>query len=122
VSFRDAVEVLAPWASHLHLVDAVGDDGEGLQIGEGDIDWAVLCEQLNRLAPGVPFIPEIWQGHVGGGQGFWTALDRLEPLLTKPLASVDTSVRATRPDSHARPGQSAAASENPTTDRRRPRT
>ncbi|MEI6622559.1 MAG: N-acetylneuraminate synthase family protein [Actinomycetes bacterium] len=81
VSFRDAVDVLAPISAHLHLVDAVGDDGEGLQIGDGDIDWVVLAEQLNRLAPGASFIPEIWQGHVGGGQGFWTALHRLEPLL-----------------------------------------
>ena len=26
----------------------------------------------------VSFIPEIWQGHVNGGEGFWTALERLE--------------------------------------------
>ena len=29
-------------------------------------------------APGVSFIPEIWQGHVNNGEGFWTALERLE--------------------------------------------
>ena len=56
-------------------------DGEGPQIGEGDVDWPVLCEQLDRLAPGVSFIPEIWQGHINNGEGFWTALDRLEQWL-----------------------------------------
>lgn len=77
----DSVELLAPHTEHLHLVDAVGVDGEGVQIGEGDIDWQELAAQLDRLAPGVSFIPEIWQGHVDGGAGFWIALDRLEAWL-----------------------------------------
>ncbi|MEI8081227.1 MAG: N-acetylneuraminate synthase family protein [Actinomycetes bacterium] len=84
VSFTAAIEALAPVSTHLHLVDAVGSDGEGLQIGDGDIDWPVLAEQLNRLASSAGFIPEIWQGHVGGGRGFWTALDRLERLMGSP--------------------------------------
>ena len=77
----DSVELLAPHTEHLHLVDAVGVDGEGVQIGEGDIDWQELAAQLDRIAPGVSFIPEIWQGHVDGGAGFWIALDRLEAWL-----------------------------------------
>jgi len=77
-SFAEWTEVLAPRARHLHLVDAAGVDGEGLQIGEGEIDFGVLAEQLGRLCPGAGFIPEIWQGHKNDGEGFWTALDRLE--------------------------------------------
>ena len=80
-SFSEAVEVLAPRAEHLHLVDAAGVDGEGFQVGDGEIDWSALCAQLERLAPRVSFIPEIWQGHVGGGQGFWIAMERLEQHL-----------------------------------------
>ncbi|GAA2198593.1 N-acetylneuraminate synthase family protein [Sinomonas flava] len=78
IPFSEAVELLAPHTIHLHLVDATGVDGEGVQVGEGEVDWAALAEQLDRLAPGVGFIPEIWQGHVNSGEGFWTALDRLE--------------------------------------------
>lgn len=78
IPFSEAVEMLAPHAIHLHLVDATGVDGEGVQVGEGEVDWAILAEQLDRLAPAVSFIPEIWQGHVNSGEGFWTALDRLE--------------------------------------------
>jgi len=81
IPFSEMVEKLAPHTIHLHLVDATGVDGEGPQIGEGDVDWPVLCEQLDRLAPGVSFIPEIWQGHINNGDGFWTALDRLEQWL-----------------------------------------
>ena len=81
IPFSEMVEKLAPHTIHLHLVDATGVDGEGPQIGEGDVDWPVLCEQLDRLAPGVSFIPEIWQGHINNGEGFWIALDRLEKWL-----------------------------------------
>lgn len=76
--FSQAVELLAPHAEHLHLVDATGVDGEGVQVGEGEVDWALLARQLDLLAPGVSFIPEIWQGHVNDGEGFWIALERLE--------------------------------------------
>lgn len=76
--FSTYVEALAPLTEHLHIVDAEGVDGEGPQIGDGEVDWPVLAEQLDRLAPGVGFIPEIWMGHTNNGEGFWTALDRLE--------------------------------------------
>ncbi|MDO5633879.1 MAG: N-acetylneuraminate synthase family protein [Micrococcus sp.] len=76
--FSEYVELLAPLAEHLHLVDSVGIDGEGVQVGEGEIDWPVTAQQLDRLAPKASFIPEIWQGHVNNGEGFWKALDRLE--------------------------------------------
>lgn len=78
MSFAEATDLLAPHAEHLHLVDATGVDGEGVQVGDGEIDWAVLAQQLDAMAPGVSFIPEIWQGHVNDGEGFWIALERLE--------------------------------------------
>ena len=78
MSFADATDLLAPHTEHLHLVDATGVDGEGVQVGDGEIDWAVLAKQLDAMSPGVSFIPEIWQGHVNDGEGFWIALERLE--------------------------------------------
>jgi sialic acid synthase SpsE/sugar phosphate isomerase/epimerase len=80
-SFFDAVETLAPVSAHLHVVDAAGIDGEGFQIDEGEVDFRVLAEQVDRLAPDATFIPEIWQGHQNLGEGFWVALDRLEKYL-----------------------------------------
>ena len=55
-----------------------GIDGEGLQIGDGTVDFGMVAEVLDRTAPKASFIPEIWQGHKNDGAGFWTALDRLE--------------------------------------------
>ncbi|MCY7400939.1 MAG: N-acetylneuraminate synthase family protein, partial [Nocardioides sp.] len=46
MSFADATDLLAPHSEHLHLVDATGVDGEGVQVGDGEIDWAVLAQQL----------------------------------------------------------------------------
>jgi sialic acid synthase SpsE/sugar phosphate isomerase/epimerase len=78
ISFAEATEKIAPHTAHLHLVDAAGVDGEGVQVGDGEVDWALLAQQLDQLAPEASFIPEIWQGHVNDGEGFWIALERLE--------------------------------------------
>lgn len=76
--FGEYVEAMGPFTEHLHIVDSVGVDGEGVQVGEGEVDFADLAERMGRLAPDAPFIPEIWMGHVNGGEGFFTALERLE--------------------------------------------
>ena len=77
-SFKEFVEAVGPYSAHLHIADAKGVDGEGLQVGEGEIDFAALCEYLGKYAPEASFIPEIWQGHKNEGEGFWIALERLE--------------------------------------------
>lgn len=77
-SFKDFVETVGPHVAHLHIVDAAGVGDEGVQIGEGDVDFVVLKEQVHRLAPEASFIPEIWQGHENEGEGFWNALNILE--------------------------------------------
>lgn len=77
-SFTEFIKLVGPYAAHLHLVDAKGVDGEGLQIGDGDIDFADLSTLLAQVIPKASFIPEIWQGHKNNGEGFWQALERLE--------------------------------------------
>ena len=79
--FISGITTLGPYTAHYHLGDAKGVDGEGLQIGEGDIDFASLGKTMTINAPAASFIPEIWQGHKNFGEGFWIALERLEPLL-----------------------------------------
>ena len=77
-SFKELIEQLGPYTAHLHLADADGVDGEGLQIGDGSIDFPSLAEHLSKATPDASFIPEIWQGHKNEGEGFWAALERLE--------------------------------------------
>jgi len=79
-SFSDFIESVSPYAVHLHIADAKGVDGEGLQIGDGDIDFKAIFKYLKQHSPSVSFIPEVWQGHKNGGEGFWRALDLLEKI------------------------------------------
>ena len=75
---REAVKKVAPFVAHMHIVDADGVDGEGVQIGNGDVDFSELADVLNKGAPDVMFLPEVWQGHKNSGEGFWLALEYLE--------------------------------------------
>ena len=79
--FYDFTETIAPFSSHIHMGDASGVNGEGLQIGEGDIDFDKLGKILKQKAPNSTFIPEIWQGHKNNGEGFFIALEKLENKL-----------------------------------------
>ncbi len=74
-------EKIAPYVSHIHIGDAKGLNGEGLQIGSGEIDFERLSEILKKDCPDASFIPEIWQGHKNNGEGFWIALNNLNNKL-----------------------------------------
>ena len=81
INFYDFSEVIAPITGHLHLGDASGVNGEGLQIGDGEIDFKLLGDILKSKCPSASFIPEIWQGHKNGGEGFWLALEKLQKYI-----------------------------------------
>lgn len=69
-------KTLKPFVKHVHLSDAVGTDGEGIQIDEGDIAWKELMPEI--LKANVTMTPEIWMGHRNNGEGFLIALNRLK--------------------------------------------
>lgn len=80
VDFYEQVKVLLPYIRHLHLSDGAGLDGEGLQIGEGTIDWVRFFEVIGAGRPDGyqgTMIPEIWRGHQRGNEGFVIAIRRL---------------------------------------------
>jgi N-acetylneuraminate synthase len=66
---------LMPLCRYLHISDGVGVDGEGLQIGEGTIDFKPFSPWVKNKD--LVVATEIWQGHKYGGEGFYTAIDRL---------------------------------------------
>jgi len=80
-NFYEFAEEISPVTAYLHMGDASGVNGEGLQIGDGEIDFIKLANILNDNCPNTAFIPEIWQGHKNGGEGFWIGLNKLEGLL-----------------------------------------
>ncbi len=73
---------IAKYSAHHHISDAKGADGEGLQIGDGDIDFQQVFDALTTEAPDTSWIPEIWQGHKNNGEGFWKSFEALDALLS----------------------------------------
>lgn len=87
-NFYEQVEVLLPYIRHLHLSDGAGLDGEGLQIGEGTIDWVHFFQVIGAgKEDGYKgtMIPEIWRGHQRGGEGFLVAIQRLSQAYFRAL-------------------------------------
>jgi N-acetylneuraminate synthase len=80
-SFTEYIKTIGETVAHLHIADASGVDGEGLQIGEGEMDFYAVSKQLKISCPNATFIPEVWQGHKNNGDGFWQALSLLENYL-----------------------------------------
>ena len=81
VDFYEQVRVLLPYIGHLHLSDGAGLDGEGLQIGEGTIDWVHFFRVIGDYRG--TMIPEIWRGHQRQGEGFLIAILRLSEAYFK---------------------------------------
>ena len=80
--FRDYVRTIAPVTRHLHICDAYGIDGEGMQVGEGEIDMKETCRLLAEHGDfaKMTWTPEIWQGHNHDYRGFMIGFDRLREI------------------------------------------
>jgi len=68
-------KTVKPYIRHIHFADAYGLDGEGVQIGEGDIDFDRIMPLFNDYKG--TWVPEIWRGHLQKGKGFTEALAKL---------------------------------------------
>ncbi|MCC6934832.1 MAG: N-acetylneuraminate synthase family protein [Candidatus Yanofskybacteria bacterium] len=82
--FYEFVRACAPYVAHMHIADGAGVNGEGLQVGEGEIDFDRVFSILKHEgANDFSWVPEIWRGHLYAGRGFLVALNRLQkqPLL-----------------------------------------
>ncbi len=66
---------------HIHISDALPPTGEGLQIGEGVIDFERIVPEIFKLDVGI--IPEVKGGHLNGGEGFGIARERILELNSK---------------------------------------
>lgn len=73
---------VAPYVTHLHVADAYGIDGEGVQIGDGEVDFAKTFALLGAVThlDSISWTPEVWQGHLHHNRGFLTALERLAAI------------------------------------------
>lgn len=75
-------EFVKKFRKHIHYIhasDGLPPDNEGLQIGEGNIDFSGIINELERDRLWI--VPEIWKGHENFGEGFRIALDRINNLI-----------------------------------------
>ena len=66
---------------HVHIADAIGIDGEGLAIGDGDPENIFLIKKV--LNYNCLKVIEVWQGHLDNGAGFKDALIKLTEIYEK---------------------------------------
>ena len=79
-TLSEFTEIVSPYIAHMHIVDALGVDGEGVEVGRGDVDFKLLESKLDKHNKNSMFLPEVWQGHKNSGEGFWKALEFLEGI------------------------------------------
>lgn len=72
----DYTKKVMPIVKHLHISDARGINGEGVQIGEGDMN----LDDVFAAIKGYHFtwVTEIWSGHLHHGSGTYMAMKLLE--------------------------------------------
>ena len=67
--------------THIHLSDAQGQNAEGLEIGNGVLNFKEIHEQIKLTKNKIYLIPEIWQGHLNEGEAFARSIIRFYDLI-----------------------------------------
>jgi|10_taG_2_1085330.scaffolds.fasta_scaffold14124_3 N-acetylneuraminate synthase len=79
ISLNEYTRKVLPWVSHFHLSDAIGIDGEGVQMGEGCVNFDTFFQELEGAEQDFSWVTEIWSGHVNHGAGCRKSMHSLSP-------------------------------------------
>jgi N-acetylneuraminate synthase len=77
-NLEEYIKKIFPVVKYIHIADGANYNGEGLQIGDGNIDFQKILPYL--IKTDIWFLPEIWQGHKYGGEGFIRAIKNLKNI------------------------------------------
>ena len=77
--FFDELKIVKKYIKHIHIGDAKGVDGEGIQIDEGEIDFKKFFD-LMKYYEGT-MVNEIWMGYINDFQGFKIANQKIKKYL-----------------------------------------
>ena len=80
-NFKNFTKDIMENIEYLHISDAAKVYQEGLQIGDGEIDFKMFFKLIKNL--NVNFVPEIWNGHLDDGRGFKNAMDQIQKIIRK---------------------------------------
>jgi sugar phosphate isomerase/epimerase len=76
MSLIDQLKIIENKVDHFHISDADGVDGEGLQYGEGSMEFEKIIPILNNHKD-KGFAIEVWKGHENKGKGFREFLQKV---------------------------------------------
>tara|TARA_R110002012_G_scaffold100670_2_gene239411 strand:- start:11948 stop:13855 length:1908 start_codon:yes stop_codon:yes gene_type:complete len=76
ITLAEYTRAVMPYVSHMHISDAVGLNGEGIQMFEGEIDFQSIFDIAKKY--NFTWVTEIWSGHLHNGSGMYKALCDLE--------------------------------------------
>ncbi len=77
IDLVEELTTIEKYVDHFHLSDAEGVDGEGLQLGEGTMNYDKIIPILNNFSE-KSFDIEVWKGHEQEGKGFGKFLDMIK--------------------------------------------
>lgn len=63
---------IMPIVGHVHISDAYGNNGEGVQIGEGNINFEPVLKEMEKFQ--FSWVSEIWSGHLHNGAGTYKCM------------------------------------------------
>jgi N-acetylneuraminate synthase len=84
-NIHDHINAMNGRISHIHLSDAQGTNAEGLEIGDGCIDFRKLHNYFNTQNKTTFMVPEIWQGHLNEGEKFASSIVRYNRFITEKV-------------------------------------
>ena len=83
IDLADYTREIMPIVKHIHISDAYGNNGEGVQIGEGSIDFDKVLKEVKQYQ--FTWVPEIWSGHLHQGAGTYKCMQILNEKYSKEL-------------------------------------
>jgi N-acetylneuraminate synthase len=83
IDLAEYTKRIMPIVKHIHISDAYGNNGEGVQIGEGSIDFDGVLKELENY--NFTWVSEIWSGHLHQGSGTYKCLQILNEKYNRYL-------------------------------------
>jgi len=83
IDLAEYTKEIMPIVKHIHISDAYGNSGEGVQIGEGHIDFDKVLKEVKKHQ--FTWVPEIWSGHLHQGGGTYKCMQILNSKYSKEL-------------------------------------
>lgn len=77
--FFSQLEIFKKYMDHVHIADGVGVDGEGIQIGEGEINFDKFFRAIRNYNKTI--VNEVWNGYINNFSGFKIAVKRIKMYI-----------------------------------------